>query len=80
VLPIPNEVLKYLKEDFFILPKECAPTGGSSAGASYIGEETNFDDDEDTEGVEIPEFPEFSKQINSTLNKLGKIAGCCDEP
>lgn len=70
VLPIPSEVLNYLKQDFFILPKECAPVGCSSS-ASYIGEETNFDD-EDTEGAEIPEFPEFSKEITETLKKLGK--------
>lgn len=70
VLPIPNEVLKYLKQDFFILPKECAPVIGCSS-SSFIGEETNFDD-EDTEGVDVPEFPEFSKEIKETLVKLGK--------
>lgn len=72
VLPIPGEVLKYLKDDFFVLPKECTPAGGSSAGASYVGEETNFDD-EDTEGVDVPEFPAFSKEISATLKKLGEI-------
>lgn len=70
VLPIPNEVLSYLKQDFFILPKECTPVGSSSA--SFIGEETNFED-EDTEGADIPEFPEFSRAITETLKKLGRI-------
>lgn len=72
VLPIPTEVLNYLKQDLFILPKECTPVGGSSACASYVGEESNFDD-EDTEGTDIPEFPSFSKEIIETLNKLGEL-------
>lgn len=76
VLPIPHEVLNYLQQDFFILPKECAPVGGSSAGASYVGEETNFDD-EDTEGADVPEFPAFSKEISDTLKKLGELTGLC---
>lgn len=70
VLPIPTEVLSYLKQDLFILPKECAPVGGSS-GASYVGEETCFDE-EDTENVEAPEFKEFSKEITATIAKLGE--------
>lgn len=71
VLPIPNEVLSYLKQDLFVLPKECTPVGGSS-GASYVGQESNFDDD-DTEGTDAPEFPTFSQKINETLHKLGKL-------
>lgn len=79
VLPIPQKVLEYLRQDFFILPKECAPVG-SSSGASFVGEESNFED-EDTEGAEsdVPEFPEFSKEIAGTLKKLGKFGrfyGC----
>lgn len=70
VLPIPPEVMKYLEQDFFILPKECAPVG-SSSGASFVGEESNFDD-EDTEGADIPEFPVFSKSITDVLKKLGE--------
>lgn len=70
VLPIPQEVLKYLQQDFFILPKECAPVG-SSSGACFVGEESNFDDD-DTEGADVPEFPAFSKQISEVVKKLGE--------
>jgi D123 len=69
VLPIPAEALKYFRDEFFILPKECAPVGTSSA--SFVGEETNFED-EDSEDTDVPEFPEFSKQISETLKKLGK--------
>ena len=71
VLPIPSEVLNYLKQDLFVLPKECTPVGGSS-GASYVGEESNFDDD-DAERNDVPEFPSFSKEITETLNKLGEF-------
>lgn len=70
VLPIPTEVLNYLKQDFFILPKECTEVGGTST-ASFVGEKINFDD-EDTERTESPEFPKFSKEITDTLRKLGK--------
>lgn len=74
VLPIPKEVLSYLRQEFFVLPKECTPVGASS-GASFVGEETVFDD-EDTEEGEAPAFPEFSKEIHETLKKLGKFTGC----
>jgi D123 len=69
VLPIPPETLKYLRDDFFILPKECDPVG--SCSSDFVGEETSFDD-EDTDGVEAPDFSEFSKLISETLKKLGK--------
>lgn len=72
VLPIPSEVLCYLKADLFILPKECALTEGCSSSANFVGDQTNFDD-EDTEGADIPEFPEFSKEITAVLKKLGKL-------
>lgn len=72
VLPIPSEVLNYLKQDLFVLPKECNPTAGSSSATQFVGEKIDFDD-EDTEDIETPEFPEFSKQIKETLDKLGKF-------
>lgn len=76
VLPIPSNVLLYLKNEFFVLPKECSPSsssgggGSSSSSAKFVGEESNFDD-EDTEACEMPEFPEFSKLIQTTLDSLG---------
>lgn len=80
VLPIPANVLKYLRNEFFILPKECSPSsdGGSSSSTSaqFVGEESNFDDD-DTETCETPEFPEFSKLLRETLEGLGEFFGCC---
>lgn len=69
VLQIPAEVLAYLKQDFFILPKECKL--GTYDEARFVGEETNFDE-EDSEGADVPEFPEFSKTIVETLKTLGK--------
>lgn len=71
VLPIPKEVLKYFRQDLFVLPKECTPARSSSS-SDFVGEKIDFDDD-DTEDVEVPEFPEFSKIISETLNKLGEF-------
>lgn len=71
LLQIPPEVLAYLRQDFFVLPKECK-LGGTSSEATFVGEETNFDEEDSTE-VDAPEFPEFSKTITETLTKLGKL-------
>lgn len=71
VIPIPPNVLKYLKDEFFILPKECSPIEASSSSSKFIGEESNFDND-DTETTEAPEFPEFSRLIKETLEVLGE--------
>jgi predicted RNA methylase len=72
VLPIPEDVLKYLKDEFFILPRECLQNATVS-NVKFVGEESNFDD-EDTETTEVPEFTEFSKQIQETLNGLGNLS------
>lgn len=73
VIPIPPNVLKYLRDEFFILPKECSLSEGSSS-SKFVGEESNFDDD-DTETTETPEFPEFSKLIQETLINFGEFDG-----
>lgn len=72
VLPIPRDVLNYLKQDLFVLPVECTPAGGSSSSSDYVGEKTDFDDD-DTEDAGAPEFREFSKVISETIEKLGEF-------
>lgn len=70
ILQIPAAVLNYLKQDFFILPKECQLVG-SSSDTGYVGEGTDFDE-EDSEEADTPEFPEFSKTIADTLKLLGE--------
>lgn len=73
-LKIPENVLKYLKDELVVLPKECENESANSKPdpEDIVGEETNFDE-EDTEQIEeIPEFPEFSKEmmkiVKSKLN------------
>lgn len=58
ILPIPNEVLDYLKSDgSLILPKEC---------------DDQDSDEEDNESQSQPSFPEFNQLINQAINeKLG---------
>ncbi|KAG5675293.1 hypothetical protein PVAND_005205 [Polypedilum vanderplanki] len=77
-LSIPTDVLNYLKQDLFILPKECnLHTGLSSQteNTKFIGEASNFSDEEDDDDENVvPEFPEFSKQILEILDKLGGSA------
>lgn len=72
-LPIPANVLEFLRADLFILPKECVVSSAGSSADNFVGEESNFDED-DTESVEAPEFPEFSKAIVDAINKLGKFS------
>lgn len=75
VLPIPPDVLEYLQQDLFVLPVECTPAGGSSSSCAFVGEKTDFGD-EDTEDAGAPEFREFSKVISETIEKLGEFV-CC---
>lgn len=74
-LELPVDVLNYLKQDFFILPKECKMTAMfNSEQTKAVGEASNFenyDDDDDEE--EPPTFPEFSNKIKKILDKLGKL-------
>lgn len=59
ILPIPNEVLEYLRSDgHLILPKEC-------------GNDDTDSEDEDENESEPPSFPEFNSLIEEALGKLG---------
>lgn len=71
-IQIPEDVKFYLKQDLFILPKECTPVSKSSE-TKFIGEASNFAEDEEEEIDTAPAFPEFSKQISDILRKLGKL-------
>jgi hypothetical protein len=71
-LPIPDNVLNYLKQDLFVLPTECKILhSGHSSDRKTVGEATNFDESDDEEEAP-PSFPEFSQKISKTIEKLGK--------
>ena len=60
VLPIPNEVLDYLKSDgSLILPKECN------------SEENEEEEEEENNESSQPSFPRFNAQIKAALDDLG---------
>lgn len=62
-IPVPENVLEYLKDELLILPKECEIQNISEGF-----------EDEDTEDAETPEFQEFSKTMMSIVKKLGGSA------
>ena len=58
ILPIPNDVLEYLKSDGpLILPKECEKD-----------EESDSDDENESEP---PSFPEFNVVVQDAIDTLG---------
>lgn len=71
-LQINQDVLNYLKQDLFILPKECnlSNTAASSSNTKTIGESSSFSDDDEEPSV-VPEFKEFSDKIVDIIDKLG---------
>lgn len=72
IIPIPDDVLAYLRQDMVILPKECSilHTSETNKISSY---DDQFSDDEDEE-ADLPEFPDFSKKLADTIEKLGGSA------
>ncbi|XP_055638733.1 cell division cycle protein 123 homolog [Toxorhynchites rutilus septentrionalis] len=72
IIPIPEDVIAYLRQELMILPKECSNT--PSLGDTKTKHFNSYDDvfsDEDEEDEMVPEFPEFSKSITDTIGKLG---------
>ncbi len=66
ILPIPNEVLDYLRSDgSLVLPKECDGENGDSPS----------EDSEENE-VASPSFPEFNKLIKDSIERLGGKVFC----
>lgn len=60
ILPIPNEVIDYLRSDgSLILPKEC-----------NAEESDEVEDEDDNENAQ-PSFPDFNHQIKAALEELG---------
>ncbi|GAB0091055.1 Cell division cycle protein 123 homolog [Sergentomyia squamirostris] len=63
IIPIPANVLDYLRDDMIILPKECIPDD----------EENNDDQEEDEEEEDVISFPDFSGKIYEMLK--GNLPG-----
>ncbi|XP_055691843.1 cell division cycle protein 123 homolog [Lutzomyia longipalpis] len=60
LLPIPNDILDYLRDDIIILPRECLPETEEE-------EEETIEEEEDSSTVS---FPEFSGEIQRILQRL----------
>jgi len=67
LVPIPADVLKYLRADMIMLPKECE----TRVESADIGDDFL---DPDTEETVAPEFPAFSKELGDKLALLGGSA------
>lgn len=75
IIPIPEDVIIYLRQDLVILPKECSNT--TSSTDTKTKHFNSYDDqfsDEDEDDEILPEFPEFSKTITDSIEKLGGSA------
>lgn len=86
-LAIPNDVISYLRADFFILPAECSgPDDTFSGFDGDDGRETcdddgttneagasgsNSEDADDSDQTEPPTFPEFSELVRQAIADLG---------
>lgn len=86
-LAIPDDVLDYLRADFFILPQECGPatsdTDGEAAafetdvacddaaGPAADSDDDDEADDGDTHSAEPPTFPAFSALVRQAIADLG---------
>ncbi|XP_058820477.1 cell division cycle protein 123 homolog [Topomyia yanbarensis] len=75
IIPIPVDVLKYLRQDMVILPKECAnlPSPEIARTKHFNSYNDQFSDDEE-DGDALPEFPVFSGKITEAIEKLGGSA------
>ncbi|XP_055613298.1 cell division cycle protein 123 homolog [Uranotaenia lowii] len=74
VIPVPEDVLAYLRQDLVILPKECSKlsTSGSTKTKHFNSYNDEFSDDEADD--DSPEFPEFSSKVTDAIENLGGSA------
>uniref|UniRef100_A0A182NU75 Uncharacterized protein n=1 Tax=Anopheles dirus TaxID=7168 RepID=A0A182NU75_9DIPT len=82
IIPVPADVLAYLRQDMLILPKECSNFTDVSTGDGFqtthydafsdqFGDnDSDADDTEDSE-TEQPAFPEFSQSLTDAIGSLG---------
>ncbi|XP_012277291.1 cell division cycle protein 123 homolog [Orussus abietinus] len=70
VLPIPEDVSKYLEEDAFLLPVE-ATSNVSGVSEWADGSPVEGDSSEDSECQ--PTFPTFSRKIQDVINDFGAV-------
>ncbi|XP_040168735.1 cell division cycle protein 123 homolog [Anopheles arabiensis] len=82
IIPVPDDVLAYLRQDMLILPKECSNFTDVSTGEGFQTTHYNAFDDQfdgtDSEGEdgadddqEQPAFPEFSQSLTDAIQSLG---------
>uniref|UniRef100_A0A182JTL5 Uncharacterized protein n=1 Tax=Anopheles christyi TaxID=43041 RepID=A0A182JTL5_9DIPT len=85
IIPVPEDVLLYLRQDMLILPKECSNFTDVSTGEGFQTTHYNaFDDqfdgsdyeEEDADGSDDqqPAFPEFSQSLTNAIQSLGGCA------
>lgn len=76
IVPVPDDVLEYLRQDLVILPKECSVLSSSDTSKTKHFNTYNdeFSDDEEDDEEELPAFPEFSKKLSNSIEKLGGSA------
>jgi len=70
ILPIPNEVLEYLRSDgSLILPQEC--TEDENTEDEIEGEKDGSGTENENNQQENPTFPHFNAQVQDALERLG---------
>lgn len=67
VIPIPDDVLKYLQYDIFLLPLEAIKHSSSDNEWN----DSSLQNDKDSEYQ--PSFPEFSKSIQDVIDEYGSV-------
>lgn len=67
IIPIPDEILKYLEYDMFVLPAEAIKHSSSDNEWSDSG----LPDEENPEYQ--PSFPEFSKNVQDVIDEYGAV-------
>lgn len=77
IIPIPDDVLAYLRQDLVILPKECSNLSSSETNKvkHFNSYDDHFsDDDDEDDDADLPTFPDFSRKLAEAIEKLGGSA------
>lgn len=73
-IPVPEEVLEYLRKDVVTIPTEATLKKVRSENIDDITYSNWDSGSEDEDEVETPSFPQFSAQLKSTLDSFGGSA------